>query len=920
MNALHSAESVRRPPFAGKTPQRMHSSALVPVERRESIAAPVERRESRGPFADMSNVTRTRSAERKLQMPERIIDRRSSCEELSRQASETRLDTMNAEAAAVRVTSRGSMKAPSAAVAPVRAPAAKVSNTSRTASIEQMLAKLCVDRHRGDIHFDEEVAPAPVEAPADVQVVVETSTVGSGSPACPLGSKESRSPFAEIGNVGHTRNQEHMLDKLDRISMHFAAPEPQKPPRNPRSNKAPPTTDEKPGKEGSEAERSAKVLPIPKRSSTTAPRPALTPTEQQDFKTASPLISDTAPVTLDTGMPSGMDTAADVATIPTKTANSPCSDMVHEILGTTKTRSSESMVEQLDRIKEACAEKARLLKLTEDPPVAAVTSVTIGTVADEAHAKEEEPATQASSHDTQAAAEKPAAASGNLQRMQSKGKGKGVAPGPPPLPGKRLSAGGPGKMTTRLPFGKQVQLKQSYSSADSPTAFSCGTSLEFRTVVRTASQPVAESPRKSFSGASPRKTVSVLGQQRTLSMELGLSTMSVPTSQLAIALQALDIHRSGVSLDDVERALGKMPTAAEAEQLLEHAQNNPTLTKFEQVVLPLCHVPNAERRLQIMHCALVHTAQHRTLIGQLRCVREAAAEALACERLHTVLCTALSIANAVNHGNTEGAKSFPISSFPEFAKYKLEGRSILHFLCQLLQKNDTEFFQKLNRELSHVIEAAQFNTKELQASLKNFHDMAAEVREHLKSEDSATAEAHCTELLGLLTREGKELETAEAIANAELQKAQVFLGERTTLPCETFFSHIAKVGSCLEKMCNEAPQQLDHHCLEEQVAGEALVLPAFAAQASVSQLDDKQDACDAEHDVHGSLVAEGLDLDESGLALGGDIQAEGRQRRASVPSSVVSILGDGLSVRGVITNSREAGGAWPCLHAQGRQP
>ena len=30
--------------------------------------------------------------------------------------------------------------------------------------------------------------------------------------------------------------------------------------------------------------------------------------------------------------------------------------------------------------------------------------------------------------------------------------------------------------------------------------------------------------------------------------------------------------------------LGKMPTAAEAEQLLEHAQNNPTLTKFEQVV------------------------------------------------------------------------------------------------------------------------------------------------------------------------------------------------------------------------------------------------------------------------------------------------------------------------------------------------
>lgn len=360
---------------------------------------------------------------------------------------------------------------------------------------------------------------------------------------------------------------------------------------------------------------------------------------------------------------------------------------------------------------------------------------------------------------------------------------------------------------TAAPFSKRLHLKQSYQTPTFTTVFggqdSAPLDLPLLNALFSGHQHRHQVPRLSV---KRKDCISTLDFRRALGIEIALSKARISTQELSACLQTLDLNHSRIHLDDIERLLGKMPTAEESELLLLHAGAPETLRHLEQQLLPLCYVADAERRLGLLHIGLSHATQCAQLMKCFECISCAAAEVLASARLHNILRYCLQIANYINHGRVDGAKTFSVASFSAFAAFRLGNSSALHYLC--LTMCDAAFMRGLKADLEHVFQAARESTDTHNEEMQAFCAYSTEAEAHIATEPDRLARARAAELFEALTSEQEALLQAQQIVRLRAEEAQRFLGERATVlaKSEAFFAHIVGVVRHLELALAEVEQ------------------------------------------------------------------------------------------------------------------
>jgi len=395
---------------------------------------------------------------------------------------------------------------------------------------------------------------------------------------------------------------------------------------------------------------------------------------------------------------------------------------------------------------------------------------------------------------------------------------------------------------------------------------------------------------------SPRKKercISILDFRRALSVEVALRRAPVTAEELSNRLQTLDFCHEDIQPDDLERLLGKMPTTEEAKLLLAHADAPERLRDLERQVLPLCRVADAERRLALLHLGLSHTVQSAQLAERFACTHRAASAVLASNKLHNVLRHCLQIANYINHGSDQGAKTFSVASFSAFASFKLGNSTALHYLC--LTVCDTTFLTGLKAELEHVFEAARESTEVQHEELQAFCAHITDAEAHLATEPDDLARSRMTDLLKALTVEQAALLRAQEEAKAHVEEAQRFLGERSAVlaKSEVFFSYIVSLVRHLQAALAEVendPQRWKKLADIPRPQHQNLLLP-----------DEEEESPEASMESSGPA---GLEMDDQQAFPGCHTSVTRRRRKR------VSVLADGLSVQGV-SGAVNSGASFP---------
>lgn len=308
--------------------------------------------------------------------------------------------------------------------------------------------------------------------------------------------------------------------------------------------------------------------------------------------------------------------------------------------------------------------------------------------------------------------------------------------------------------------------------------------------------------------------VSVLDFRRAMGLEIALSKVSASPEALRACLLALDFACEEVGVEDVERLLGKLPSAEEAQLLMKHEDAPDKLRELERRILPLCVVADGERRLRLLHIGMSHATAYAHLVTSFECMHQAASEVLASARLHSVLRCSLQIANYINHGSLEGAKTFSVASFPAFASFRLGSSTALHYLCLTLC--NAEFVRLLKEDLAAVFRAARESSEAQQEEMRTFSTFATDAEDHLETEVNEETRGRVSDLLRVLGSEQTSLQQAETRAKQRVEEAQRFLGERAAVlsKSETFFSHVADIVRHLEEALADlaqSPQKWQDH-------------------------------------------------------------------------------------------------------------
>lgn len=404
----------------------------------------------------------------------------------------------------------------------------------------------------------------------------------------------------------------------------------------------------------------------------------------------------------------------------------------------------------------------------------------------------------------------------------------------------------------KTPFGRKLHwVDPSYSELGRSTVFSAANRAEEeldQTLLASVfgdARSISSSRRNSCFKAD--KGIQVLNVTRAQHMAIMFSRLSVSTEDLCDDLKSLDFISQRVRLEDVELALGKLPTASESKQLLEHVGHAEELRDVERKLLPICMLQNAEVRLKLFHTALTHTEQFRHLLERFRSMQEAAAEVVQSERLHALLRMVLKVANFINHGGEQGAKALPVRSLRAFASFRVGGASALHYLCLTLCS--AAFLRDLRQELAHMPEAARESSVAQHQDLLKFRGLLSQVEQQvlergvaavgndpnetdMASADSGAgppppiqvggragsgAQVRVNALLASMREELADLEHAARRAAVVGEEAMLFCGESSGAlpPVEDFYRHIADFLELLLMTSVEIQQNPKrwHRCL-----------------------------------------------------------------------------------------------------------
>mmetsp|Transcript_35545 Transcript_35545/g.102392 ORF Transcript_35545/g.102392 Transcript_35545/m.102392 type:complete len:1130 (-) Transcript_35545:428-3817(-) len=436
-------------------------------------------------------------------------------------------------------------------------------------------------------------------------------------------------------------------------------------------------------------------------------------------------------------------------------------------------------------------------------------------------------------------------------------RGPGKAPGPPPArrpPGKAPGKPPAASSFTRgeQTFSKQLHLKQSYSRPQHSTVFgtTAGEPLEDLELAAALSKAKEEEKPKHDRASSfvpVERGIVVLAYRRAMTMEVAWAKVNISPSSLSGILKTLEFNHPDLATNDVERLVGKMPTPQEAKAIMIHATASDELRRLEEHISPLCQVPDVERRLSLVHCARTHVARFRSLKQDCECIERAASEVRHCEALHRVLGTALKIANLINHGSSEGAQSFPVSSFSAFANFKVGSVSSLFFLCSKLCTDG--FLEALEADLEHVFRAARGSTSAHQEETTQLVAQRDEAKLHIATERDLRAKEHAEALLFKLNTELVQLSRADDVAKAAVRQAQLFLCERadSPIPCEEFFSHVVQLVQHLRRVTSSPEfalhQEEQRKVMAAEGHGDADLLSKSSSKSSPVSEGSRQENC-----------------------------------------------------------------------------
>jgi len=419
------------------------------------------------------------------------------------------------------------------------------------------------------------------------------------------------------------------------------------------------------------------------------------------------------------------------------------------------------------------------------------------------------------------------------------------------------------------PFSKQLHLKQSYNRPQHSTVFglTAGEPLEDAELAAALSKAKeADKPKQSRppSFVPVERGITVLEHRRAMTMEVAWKKVAITPSSLSGILKTLEFNHPQLRTSDVERLLGKMPTPQEAKAIIVYAGALEELRRLEHHVFPLCLVPDAERRLSLVHCARTHMARFRSLMLDCECAERAASEVRACEALHRVLGTALKIANLINHGSSDGAQSFPVSSFSAFVSFKVGSVSSLFFLCSKLCGDG--FLEALEADLTYVFRAARGSTSGHQEETAQLAAQREEARAHIATERDPRAKEHAEALLFKLNSEQVQLARASEAAKRAVLQAQLFLCERadSPIPSEDFFGHIVQLVQHLRRV-TDSPEFIAYQ-EEQRSLASADVEAEFRRRAGDADVEDIDALSGSASDALSTTDSLGLPRRESRLS------------------------------------------------------
>lgn len=384
----------------------------------------------------------------------------------------------------------------------------------------------------------------------------------------------------------------------------------------------------------------------------------------------------------------------------------------------------------------------------------------------------------------------------------AKGRGKGKAP--VVRREKRLAF--------NTPFGKRLHwVKPQYEDSAQGTIFSeeasGGQEFDVSLLNAMMGSSTSQSSRPCKWLPKAEHGVCLLSSARAQNIAITFGKLGISPTDLATLLIDLDFAQQRLKPEDCELLLGKLPTPEETKLLLKNASRIDELRDIERQVMPLCSVPAAETRLKLIYIALTHATEYEGLQKRLECTWQASSEVISSMRLRELLRAVLRIANYINHGSSDGAKSFSVKSLPAFASFTAGNVSTMHYLC--LSLCDPEFVALLRQELAHVPEASRESSLAQQQDVNTFAQFVAYTETQLAAtagDEGATGRLQA--LHATLAEQSKTLQRTLERVRMHVEDVQRFFGDpgSALLPGEEFFGYITNFVNLLASTSQQVQQ------------------------------------------------------------------------------------------------------------------
>ncbi|GMT11570.1 hypothetical protein PFISCL1PPCAC_2867, partial [Pristionchus fissidentatus] len=229
-----------------------------------------------------------------------------------------------------------------------------------------------------------------------------------------------------------------------------------------------------------------------------------------------------------------------------------------------------------------------------------------------------------------------------------------------------------------------------------------------------------------------REKIAVVDSRKAQNCTIMLNRLRMSNRDIRRSLLAMDER---IPKDMIEQMLKFFPSEREKRQLKEvvtrFGSSSSCLTTADAFLYEISEIPRYEQRLKCLHIIRSFKERLDLLEPSIQVVSRCCLSVSSSRRLRQLLSLVLAVGNYLNHGKRSGdASAFEISSLLSLAELKSTpraDRSLLHFLCQVLDASFPDV-AKLRLELGPLSEAARFNKSEVLVELRSLERAISTVR------------------------------------------------------------------------------------------------------------------------------------------------------------------------------------------------